>query len=374
MPYNTRSTSKKNAFVVAYASQAANMTFTTSATGMGMHMRWVYDEADGEEEEVSPVELEPNYTLSSLSTLTPQSSIDEPVTGDLVTTDDRLCTPEPFGANTGLLIPGAPKKLQRTPDRIGGHGIKFWGDVTNESGIQERRIFGADEDGRFVIRRDTEAELEESRRRAVERRDTDDERVFVKYLRELNKGKELNEERMRVACERWIASGEDVPESESEDEDAVMGDGGEGVSEDEESMEEDQVADLVTRVGAQLGPHGTHLIDNDPWHTKETFPHQTSFASKPLGPVPTQLIEDDEWHQQPGASTDTRSCQTLERQSTLQITRPADAGMVTTNALPYMNPQLVQAQKDMIRQTSSQAFWQEGGRPLTRTVTEHVLW
>ena len=62
-------------------------------------------------------------TLSTLSSLTDSVSSVEP---------DGLETPEPPASWAAGSVIAAPRKLQRSPDRIGGHGIDFW---RNGSGV-----------------------------------------------------------------------------------------------------------------------------------------------------------------------------------------------------------------------------------------------
>jgi hypothetical protein len=85
-----------------------------SATGQGTHTVWVYlDIAETESTKPAAASVSLWPTLSTLSSLT--ESVES----------DRPQTPEPHASRTAGSVIATPKRLQRSPGRIGGHGIDF---------------------------------------------------------------------------------------------------------------------------------------------------------------------------------------------------------------------------------------------------------
>lgn len=88
-----------------------------SATGQGTRTVWVYlDIAETESTKPAAASVSLWPTLSTLSSLT--ESVES----------DRPQTPEPHASWTAGSVIATPKRLQRSPGRIGGHGIDFWRD------------------------------------------------------------------------------------------------------------------------------------------------------------------------------------------------------------------------------------------------------
>lgn len=103
-----------------------------SATGLGTHTTWVYPDANATESSQQPSELSDWPSLSSLDSLTDSEASIE---------SDPPQTP-PRGSWTAESVLGTPRKLQRSPLRIGGHGINFWGDG---SGVVTQNIINGAE-------------------------------------------------------------------------------------------------------------------------------------------------------------------------------------------------------------------------------------
>lgn len=94
-----------------------------SETGQGTRTIWIYPESHWNESSQTTSEpfISAWPTLSTLSTLT--ASV-------LSVNSERPHTPGPRESWTqrASMVPSAPKKLQRSPERIGGHRVDFWRD------------------------------------------------------------------------------------------------------------------------------------------------------------------------------------------------------------------------------------------------------
>src|ERR1700734_1577814 len=134
MPPVTRS-QIRNVQAIAHTvdAQGTPIKIVPSATGQGTRTIWVYPAASPDVEETestAPVRASVSAwpTLSTLSSLTDSMSSIE---------SDRPQTPDLRASWTAGSAITTPKKLQRSPDRIGGHSIDFW---RNGSGVVVRDI------------------------------------------------------------------------------------------------------------------------------------------------------------------------------------------------------------------------------------------
>ena len=119
MPPVTRSQAANKVQTSTHAVDASGSPIKVgpSATGQGTRIVWVYahvEETESTKPARASVSLWP--TLSTLSSLT--ESVES----------DRPQTPEPHPSWTAGSVIATPKKLQRSPGRIGGHSIDFWRD------------------------------------------------------------------------------------------------------------------------------------------------------------------------------------------------------------------------------------------------------
>ena len=196
-------------------------------------------------------------TLSTLSSLTDSVSSVEP---------DGLQTPEsPASWAAGSVI-AAPRKLQRSPDRIGGHGIDFW---RNGSGVIVQDIVDGARVSQNSHNNGGDKEID-----AVQQGGDSEE--YIQQMISLM-------ERREAALAAWTAAQLNVLNSMDTD---VVENGSQ-----------------QTRVGPHLGPEGTFLIDEHPSpyegdtdietdNNNELFAlqHRHNLQTRALGLEPTILF------------------------------------------------------------------------------------
>jgi hypothetical protein len=126
----TRSQAKKvQAVEHTVDARGSPIKIVPSATGQGKRTVWIYPAIETTES------AKPRRAnMSAWPTLSSLSSLSESV---LNIESDRPKTPAPRDSWTAGSVIMTPKKLQRSPDRIGGYGIDFW---RNGSGVIVRDI------------------------------------------------------------------------------------------------------------------------------------------------------------------------------------------------------------------------------------------
>ena len=129
----TRSQAKKvQAIEHAVDARGSPIKIVPSATGQGKRTVWIYPAVETTESGKLP-----RANMSAWPTLSSLSSLSESV---LNIESDRPKTPAPRDSWTAGSDIATPKKLQRSPDHIGGYGIDFWRDG---SGVVMRDIVGS---------------------------------------------------------------------------------------------------------------------------------------------------------------------------------------------------------------------------------------